>query len=169
MVTEPSILGNTGLVNLMLKQLIKRIKPARSRVVDESLEVEDFLSIARPLEELFDAMVSRVFSRHCLHLLNQEIPYIVPAVWGAAKDGELTSEQKEIHREVVPMLRQAFSLLGLKNLSPAQEFALGYVLRSLIVTKMIYMIEASKRRQAEESIGISNGEGLLDMEPMGRA
>ncbi|MFH1139587.1 MAG: hypothetical protein V1816_26210 [Pseudomonadota bacterium] len=153
----------------MFKQLIKKIKPTKPRAIDESLEVEDFLSIARPLEELFDTMVSGIFSRHCLHLLNQEIAYIVPAVWGAAKEGELSPEQKEIHREVIPMIRQAFALLGLRNLNPAQEFALGYVLRSLIVTKMIYMIEASKRRQAEENVGITAHDGLLDMEPMGRA
>ena len=153
----------------MIKQLIKRFKHTKPRAIDETLEVEDFLSIARPLEELFDAMVSRIFSRHCVHLLSQEIPYIVPAVWGAAKEGDLTPEQKAIHAEVVPMIRRSFSLLGMKNLTPAQEFALGYVLRSLIVTKIIYMIEASKRRQAEDNMGITTHDELMDMEPMGRA
>ena len=153
----------------MIKQLIKKLNPNKPRAIDENLVVDDFLSIARPLEELFDAMVSRIFSRHCVHLLSQEIPYIVPAVWGAAKEGDLTPEQREIHEEVVPMIRRSFSLLGLKNLTPAQEFALGYVLRSLIVTKIIYMIEASKRRQAEEHVGIAAKDELMDMEPMGRA
>ncbi|MEW5723071.1 MAG: hypothetical protein AB1896_08195 [Thermodesulfobacteriota bacterium] len=127
---------------------------------------EDILEIARAVEGTVDRLVSRVFSRYGPYLLDKEITYIVPAVWGAAKDKELTAAQREIHQEIHPALTEAQGLLGLAGLRPAQEFAVGYILRSLVISKFVYMVEATRRRQAEQR---PDGSALDDIEPVGTA
>ena len=130
----------------------------------------DLLKIAKDIETIVDGVSSRIFAKYSEYLLVEDITFIVPAVWGAARDGDLIDIQKEIHREVAPFFQLAFQALDLRKIRPDQEFALGYILRSLIVSKIVYMIEASKRRQAEsrESEG-QNAGPLVDMDPVGRA
>lgn len=36
-------------------------------------------------------------------IIKMPITYIVPAIWGAKKDGELTAAQKEINEQVAPL------------------------------------------------------------------
>jgi hypothetical protein len=113
---------------------------------------------------MIDNLTNKVYSEYGGFLLDRDITYIVPAVWGATKQGELTQDQKDIHAEVAPVLSRALAELNIQNLTPQQSFALGYILRSLIITKIVYMLEATRRHQAGR-----NPEGLTDVEPMGRA
>ena len=124
----------------------------------------DLLGLAKSVESMIDDLTNNIYNRYSAFLLDHDITYIVPAVWGASKQGELTEDQKEIHREVAPVLTQAMAELDIKGLTPAQEFALGYIIRSLIITKIVYMLEATKRHQADQAPPF-----LSDVEPVGRA
>lgn len=70
----------------------------------------------------------------------------MPAVWGAKKDGELTTNQKEIHKQIIPIIEDVFEKLDLKKISPPQKFAIGYIIRGLIISKITYMILMLKNK-----------------------
>ena len=71
---------------------------------------------------------------------------------------------------VVPVLQDILTALDFQGLNPEQEFALIYILRSLMVSKIVYMIEGSKRHQAEEQQLLNQQTGFLnDIEPVGQA
>jgi hypothetical protein len=133
-------------------------------------EQEDLLSIAQGMEAIIDNLVNRIFAEHQTTLLTEDITFIVPAVWGTSKNGRLSPPQEAIHTNIVPALRKALNILDLSHLRPAQEFALGYIIRSLIVSKIVYMIEASKRRLTEKQVEEDEQRSSLhDIEPRGWA
>ena len=103
-------------------------------------------------------------------MLNESNIYIVPAVWGAVKDGELTSIQKEIHARVYPVIREILNSLYQEEMSSAQKFAVGYLVRGLFISKTIYMIEFYKNLSgAQISIGDDQTTDLMNIETMGHA
>ncbi|MBW2078279.1 MAG: hypothetical protein JRI71_12155 [Deltaproteobacteria bacterium] len=86
------------------------------------------------------------------------------------KDGELTHTQKEIHKQIVPVIRDVFESLDLKQLGGAKEFAIGFLIRGFIISKITYMIEAFKNRSNKRiNSGEENTNILKDLEPLGTA
>ena len=151
----------------MLKGIFKRFsqkKPAPNG------ELDDLLSLARQVESILDGLTNQIYMDFGKDLLNHPITYIVPAVWGAVKNGELSPLQQTIHQPVAEAIEKAMSALDLKGLTPPQAFAIGYIIRGLIISKMVYMLEATKREQANQKL--ENEEDLIDLndaEPVGRA
>ena len=131
-------------------------------------EPEDVLKIAKTLGPLIDNIVNDVFMQYQLTLLNEPIVYIVPAVWGAKKKGELDTTQKEIHKQIEPILDKIFATLNLKGLSETQKFAVMFLIRGLIISKITYMIEALKNCTVDIT-SQENDAGLAKLEPMGNA
>lgn len=125
----------------------------------------DMLRIARQVEARIDKLVNQIYSSRLNSLMHQDITYIVPAVWGAVKEGGLDDVQMEIHELVEPAFRDAMSAFGFQNLEQEQLFAVGYLVRSLIVTKTVYMIEATRRRQVESRTSVDLG----NVDPEGEA
>ena len=130
---------------------------------------EDILVLARDVEGLLDGLVNRIFSQWGDLLLTQDITWVVPAIWGAVKHGELTRDQERIYEAASPVLKEATMHLGLKGLSSSQNFAVQYLLRSLVIAKIIYMIEATRRHRAEDQRRIESHNPLQDVEPWGHA
>jgi hypothetical protein len=150
--------------------MINFIKRLFSVPAPPSGEKGDLLRLARGVESRVDRLANEIFVQYKELLLIQNITYIVPAVWGAAKEAELTAEQKEINGKAVPVLKEMLTVLDFRGLDPEQEFALIYILRSLIVSKIVYMIEGSKRHLAEEQQLLNQQFDFLhDIEPMGQA
>lgn len=110
---------------------------------------EDVLELARFIESETNKTVNDVFAGYTRTLLQEHITYIVPAVWGANKAGPLSPTQKKIAQKVAPALRRILETFQPQNLSPAQEFALGYLIRGLIIAKTTYMIEALRPGKGE--------------------
>lgn len=136
----------------------------------DSGDTEGVLSIAREIETAIDGMASNIYVEFGQELLGQNITYIVPAVWGAAKGSELTETQKKIYEQIEPGVNEAQKKFRLKGLAPAQDFAIAYLLRSLLISKVVYMIEATKRRQADREDADSQAlVTLSEIEPVGRA
>ena len=105
---------------------------------------EDLMGITKIIRPLLDRTSNDVFMSHKSRLLTQPIDYIAPAVWGAKKDGELESTQKEIHREIDVVVRQIFDSMQLEGLGASQEFAIVFLIRELIISKITFLIELAK-------------------------
>lgn len=133
-------------------------------------EPGNVMEISNVIGPLIDKVVWEVFVAHREELLAEPITYIVPAVWGAKKDGELTANQKRINEKVAPVVEEIFRLLKMTDLDSSQEFALNYLVRGIIVSKMTYMIEAFRNRLNERSVDEQSlKEALLRFKPVGSA
>jgi len=104
------------------------------------------MRISRVIGPLIDKTAEEIFISYKTRLLSEPIIYIVPAVWGAKKEGELEDTQKEINIKVIPVINELFDALRIRDLSGAQEFAIGFIIRGLIISKITYMIEAVRNR-----------------------
>ena len=98
------------------------------------------------IKEIIDRTSNTIFLSYREELLSEPITYIIPAVWGKIKQGKLTDSQKEIFRTIDPIISDIFELLELDVLNDTQELAIEYLIRGLIISKITYLIEASKQR-----------------------
>lgn len=141
-----------------------------SKKVEKEESEEDLLKITKIIGPLIDSTANEIFAAYNTKLLNEPVTYIVPAVWGAKKDGELTATQKEMNRQIAPVIRQILDSLQLKGLTGAQEFAIGFLIRGLIISKTCHMIEMVKNRGANKTdSGQQSKYGLEHLEPIGTA
>ncbi len=122
------------------------------------------------IKEIIDKTTNMIFISYKEKLLAEPITYIVPAVWGERKDGKLTTIQREINRRIVPTIDSVMETLEFEDLHGAQRFAIGYLIRGLLISKIAYMIEAFKNQDCKEN-GSNNKESdlLNQIEPLGNA
>ena len=128
------------------------------------------MRIANVIGPVLDGVVHDIFTAYRMELLSEPITYIVPAVWGAKKEGDLTPVQKEINMRVVPAINKAYDSLQLRNLDRDQEFALYFLIRGLIIAKITFMIETLRSRLSERSMDEQSlKDALLHFKPKGSA
>jgi hypothetical protein len=85
------------------------------------------MKIAKTVGPLIDKLANNIFMSYREILLDKPIDYIVPAIWGAKKNGGIDKTQKEINQQVVPVVKGIFNLLHVNDLSSSQEYAIGYL------------------------------------------
>ncbi|MBF0497321.1 MAG: hypothetical protein HQK58_12230 [Deltaproteobacteria bacterium] len=110
-------------------------------------EAEDILKISRAVGPLIEKTAIEIFTAYYQELLTEPVTYIVPAIWGASKEGQLTVSQRHISQKISPIIEEIISLFGFDGLTGAQKFALVYLVRGLLVSKIIYMIELVKNQR----------------------
>jgi hypothetical protein len=133
-------------------------------------EPGDVLALANLMSALIDRTAWEIFSTYRLELLSESIAYIVPAVWGARKEGELTPLQRRINEQVEPVIKEVFSSLAIPDMEPSQEFALSFLVRGLIISKITYMIEAFRNRLNEQAFDEQKlKDVLINIKPHGTA
>jgi len=122
------------------------------------------------IKEIIDKTTNMIFISYKEKLLTEPITYIVPAVWGERRDGKLTAIQKEINKTIVPTINSIMDILELEDLHGAQRFAIGYLIRGLLISKIAYMVEAFRNQGFKEN-GSNNKESdlLRQIEPLGNA
>jgi hypothetical protein len=130
-------------------------------------EPGDNLEHARMIEPLINELVTDIFINYREQLMDEAATYIVPAIWGAKQDGQLDSAQKEIYRKAVPVIEGIFNSLNLKDLSASQAFAIRFLIRGLIISRVIYTVEMAKNHMVSGVDG--QNKELQNMEPMGNA
>jgi hypothetical protein len=146
----------------ILQKLFAKGKPPKSD--------ENIMKIANCIGPLLDGAVHDIFTEYRTKLLPEPITYIVPAVWGAKKDGELTPVQKEIHARIMPVINKVFDSLLIKDLNSDQEFAIYFLIRSIIIAKITFMIEAFRNRLNERTIEVQHlKDTLIHFKPAGNA
>ncbi len=131
---------------------------------------EDILKITRELSPLLDDVANRIFSEYRSTLVVESVAYVVPAVWGAMKDGELDDTQKEMNKKISPVVEKIYDTIELNGLQQGQVFAVKYLIRGLIISKIIYLVEIVKQRAMSEANCEARLSGLLDqIGPLGSA
>ncbi len=128
------------------------------------------MQIADIIGPMIEKAVWDIFVSYRVELLSEEIIFVIPAIWGAKKDGELTATQKAIGEQIAPVIKRIFELLDIRDLDSTQEFALNYLVRGLIVSKITYMIEAFRSKLKDRSLDEQGlKDALLRFKPQGNA
>ncbi len=127
------------------------------------------MKITRIVEPLVDRNTHEILVSHNKELFTEPISYIVPAVWGAKKDGKLTASQQEIHKKMAPVINEILELLELGEAGAPQKFAIGFIIRGYIISKITYMIEMVKNRGINVSVENKKNDLLGQIEPLGNA
>lgn len=96
------------------------------------------------IKEIIDQTTENVFISFKNRLLKEPITFIIPAVWGKIRHGELTHSQMEIYQIIDPAVSDIMEILELDEANDSQRFAIEYLIRGLIVSKITYLIEASR-------------------------
>ncbi len=128
------------------------------------------MAIAKIIGPLIDDVANRIFRKYFTILIAKPITYIVPAVWGADQHHELDVVSKEINELVLPAMEKTMDALQMKRLRRSQEFAIAFLIRGLIISKIAFMVESAKNQSCEtddEDREATNG--LKDVEPLGSA
>lgn len=138
---------------------------------DKKSATEKTTELARAIGAITDGITQQIFIRFGDVLHAEPAAYIVPAVWGTPDKGELSAAQKQIHSLAAPAVKKIMDVLGIKGLSAAQDFALGFLIRGLIVSKITYMIAASGKVSVTEKKTSEDPRALKleQMEPLGHA
>jgi hypothetical protein len=133
-------------------------------VMDKTTEL---LSISKVLEKITDHTTNEIFDTYRDKLLLEGITYVIPAVWGVVKEGELDETQKEIHKKTQKLVEDSLSALFIKEISAPQAFAIRYLVNRTIIFSISYMIEMTKAKVCEGTI--NTNQMLANMEPTGHA
>ena len=147
--------------------MIKKLRRLFSKTLPE--ESGDVVAFAKAIESIIDETSLEIFRAYKDTLLAEPNIYIVPAVWGPTKDCELTDIQREIHAKILPSIREILELLHQENIAPAQDFAIGYLVRGLFISKIIYMIEFYKNLSGTRTNIGPYAHDLENIEPLGHA
>ena len=137
----------------ILKEFLAKIKPRK--------QYKDVMQIADIIGPMIEKAVWDIFVGYRVELLSEDITFVIPAIWGAKKDGELTLTQKAINGQIVPVIKRIFELLDIRDLDSSQEFALNYLIRGLIIAKITYMIEAFRSRLKDKTLDEQKLKGAL--------
>ena len=146
----------------------KILKHFRTKSSPEN--VAEIARISKTIGPLIENAVKEVFKDYSLELVNNPLTYIVPAVWGASVEGELSDSQKEIFLRINPVIESIIAVFEFKKLTQAQKFAMGYLIRGLLISKITFMVEATRNRHLDQD-GRQECDGSLlnRMETIGTA
>jgi len=134
------------------------------------LDSGELMTRVERMGTLIDQVAVDVFQAFVTELLSRPITYIIPAVWGTKKNGELTSAQKQMNNMIAPVIEDIFKTIDTASLDKSQQFAVGYLIRGLMISKITYMIEKMKNQLIEKIISdYRRNELLSDAEPIGTA
>ena len=146
----------------ILKEFLAKIKSRKQH--------RDIMQIADIIGPMIEKAVWDVFVSYRVELLSEDITFVIPAIWGAKKDGELTAVQKTINEKIVPVIKKIFKLLDIRELDSSQDFALNYLIRGLIISKITYLIEAFRSRLKDRTLDEQSlKDALLRFTPQGSA
>ena len=133
----------------------------------EKTDCENLMKISKVIGLMIDGTVMEIVRTYKIELLSGPVDYIVPAVWGTKKGGGLDATQKEIHTHLNPVINRIIDLFEFKDINDSQEFAIEFLVKSLFINKISYMIDGAKNRFAnktglhEQNINILNNVKLL--------
>jgi len=123
------------------------------------------LSISKVLEKMIHHTANDIFNTYRDKFLIMEVTYIVPAVWGAIKNGELDETQKEIHKKTNKLVEDSITTFFLKDPAEPQAYAIRYLVNMNIIYYISYSIETTKNKLCQGKINTENM--LKNMEPPG--
>ncbi|MEN6466619.1 MAG: hypothetical protein ABFD62_15700 [Syntrophaceae bacterium] len=130
-------------------------------------EVDELLKIMLETRREINMATSELFSSNHIRLAAEPLSYIVYAVWGIRNNGNLTSDQKAINENIESLITRLSASLKLDLLGPSQKYAIQYILRDLIIAKLIFMTEMLK--ETIKGVNEIDSPALQNLEPFGHA
>lgn len=119
---------------------------------------------------LIEKSTWEIFLKYRNELLAEDITYIVPAVCGAERNSELTPLQEEIHGLITPNIQEIFRKLEIHETMDDHSFAVRYIVRSMIITKIIFIIESFRNKFQTHNLNERSKMMLLkELAPYGHA
>jgi hypothetical protein len=102
--------------------------------------------------------------------LDKDPIYIISSVCGLDKRGPLTDQQRAIYDKIMPSVNGIFEVLRIKNLPEEQKAAILFIIRLLIVFKIMFMMELFKNKRTRIKTDEKNiQDALRDINTVGRA
>ena len=83
---------------------------------------------------------------HMEELLVAPKDYIVCAIWGVESGRELDRVQKIIHEQILPAITETMETLKFPGMTPVQEFALSFLVKDVLVSKVLFLTETAKNQ-----------------------
>lgn len=144
---------------------LKKLFPGRKR------RQQAVNGISQTINPLIDRICDEVMLEHRDILMKEDPSFFVYAVWGAGKQEGLNDTQQAINRKVLPVINAVLAELAIKDLDADQKYAIEYLLRGLIITKLLFMTEMLKNRILINSAGSYQEliRKLATLEPEGSA
>ncbi len=130
----------------------------------------EIMRITRVIAPLLDELTNSLFRENNALFLSKPLDYIVPAVWGAKMDGALDTAQQQIHVRIQPVLEQVVTALALQQVDDAQEYAIRYIIRGYIISRIIFSVAELRHQILQRMLQAAPGEGAIQsLEPIGNA
>ena len=105
-----------------------------------------------------------------LTIYARPINYIAGAIWGPQEYQQLDSLQEEINATCRRLEKDIFDILQLQTVSPEQKYAIQFLIRELLLSKLGYSTELMKNYIHANCACISNHpESVLITETIGCA
>ena len=145
----------------MIEAFLGGDKPNKDSIKDTKL--------GNRIEKLANDISIEIVRSYKDKLIHGPITYIVPAVWGFGENGEIDRDQLKMHQQILPVIKEISEMLQLEKMEQTQAFAIEIIIRGLVITKILYMIECYKNLKNRHESGIRNqGMNLLEnAEPIG--
>lgn len=131
---------------------------------------EPLMSRAQSIGPSIDDVTNSIFVQHSSKLIHEPITYIIPGVWGGNDLKELDSVQESIYEETEIAVEKIMEVFGTDSFEDSQKFALEYMIKGLIISKITFMVEVLKNKFSGQYQNGWNSNSTLDkIDPIGRA
>ena len=112
------------------------------------------------VKEIIDKTTNLLFTSYKTALLSEPLTYIISAVWGKTEHGTLSADQREIHANISVIINDIVDILEIDVINDTQRFAIEYLIRGLIISKVTYLVEVFRNRH---KTGLESNNELMDL------
>jgi len=146
-----------------MKSLRKLFRSRNTEVPSPDMRV-----IKELMAQIEDA-IQKIFHSSGIELLSEPLTNVVEAVWGVTTDeSQLTYTQFQVVRTIRPMISKIQDSLETNELIRAKNGVIDYLIKSLVIFQLTFMIERYKSIAADKSKSIDNY-NLADIKVAGHA
>lgn len=134
------------------------------------VDEKEMMSHTRAILEISEKALLRIFDNHKQELLDKDRNYIIESICGTTGHGPLTEQQKAIHNQVSSAINGIYDLLRIDVLPQEQQQTILFIVRYMIVMKIMFMIELLKNKMnGKPDHQTSSMESLEEMKVLGHA
>ena len=147
--------------------MISKFKRRRA----QSPPVEDAsLRLAKLIGPEVDRLANEIFLLYTRRRDLNPTTHIIAAVWGNKANETLDELQQYIVQKVTFKVQKILTLLTSEQTDPSQAFAMEFIVKGLLITKVLYMLEVLKSKmQKDLSMGRTPHDPLETIDPIGHA
>ena len=143
---------------------LKRQKPQAPPVTDASLR------LAKLIGPEIDRMANEIFLLYTRRQDLNPTTHIIAAVWGNKANETLDELQQYIVQKVTFKVQKILAMITSDQTDSSQTFAMEFVVKGLLITKVLYMLEVLKSKMEKDvNVGGTQHESLESIDPIGHA